>query len=1141
MADTTRLTLLPFPQRWHGPSKALTLRVLVLPRTHPLRPLEAGQPPFADARIALQAAITPSLSALPSRATAVFHPLDLVAPSDKREVFDTIARSAPLADDPEAELPPAMQIRKHLPTSYRTAFAFAGPRRSFLTTEDDFACAIDKVKPVSRPNTMPPLTWGRVLGSALQRPPIAARLGLWFETTFALEPSALAAGAWLFVILDTASDYAGVTTPDFVRSYAARILPVGAEEDRRLFAPTLFPVDVSAIAGEYDTVVAENDEYAAGFAKIVHARQPRSVGPREDDPTQQPPFRDVGIELGWDDEQVAIWLDRQTKLLPGATRPWAMMGVSRYVVDVLPEDADTWQSLQAVRGPLSLGPIDFGRFEGELGVEPHPQQLEARSAGDYWLPQYFARWDGSTIGLPDPVAQRLGRHGAARVDTPFSPASALPELRYGQSYRFRVRLRDLSGGGPAASDPTRDPGPAPEARIDFRRHVPPGALRLVSRESETPGEPPSIRLFRPLISYPEAVFTGAPDAVQRLIDSKARADREGGEVGIPDPDVDLVEIVIKVRGLQFDSVEDGDCTRTLATTTRPFPKDPEAPLDLEMRFVDVADIATLDGVAQPTFGPILLPSARDVRLEMRAFSSRGLDYFGSEEARRGSTMPSNTRKESASEDDLFAADSAQESQLCALFLRPEDFLSPTAEAALASGALLERVAAELRLAAKDLTLAGTPGRRVVFASARGLRTTLAPDAGSITFMSKDELVHRWIVVVRVVLARDWTWDGLADQALVVRREGAQVGAVQLPRSIGGVGRLQARRSQTEIVFFDVLDPQPRPGEFPAERTLSYEITPQHRGAATLASLALRVTLPMAVPPAQTPRVVSAGFALTPFVRDERYTRTEPRERMLWLEFAEAPANPRDAYFARVLAHAPDPMLRGLAATAALSPTDPPDPELPLDPEPLRVIRPSAVDDQAGLGAMQRLIPTDSPRHFLVPLPPGLSPTSPELFGMFTYEIRVGHREGWSTAHGRFGAALRLTGVQHPVPQLDCSAAATDDAVNATSGFAEANAGAATDLWIVLYAQVAQLDGASWRNVLLSRRRVLPGASPRASWTHTEIREALRGLGLAPSAPLSVLAVELLPELGRYPDPLGGDLGQVRILRTSTLVPVPAFC
>jgi hypothetical protein len=50
------------------------------------------------------------------------------------------------------------------------------------------------------------------------------------------------------------------------------------------------------------------------------------------------------------------------------------------------------------------------------------------------------------------------------------------------------------------------------------------------------------------------------------------------------------------------------------------------------------------------------------------------------------------------------------------------------------------------------------------------------------------------------------------------------------------------------------------------------------------------------------------------------------------------------------------------------------------------------------------------------------------------------------------------------------------------------------------------------------------------------------LGLDPHSSLSVLAVELLPEPnGGFNDPLGGDLGEVRILRTSPLAAVQSSC
>jgi hypothetical protein len=242
--------------------------------------------------------------------------------------------------------------------------------------------------------------------------------------------------------------------------------------------------------------------------------------------------------------------------------------------------------------------------------------------------------------------------------------------------------------------------------------------------------------------------------------------------------------------------------------------------------------------------------------------------------------------------------------------------------------------------------------------------------------------------------------------------------------------------------------------------------------------------------------------------------------------------------------------------------------MPIDPELVRVIIPGQSDDRAGLDAMQQLIPSQSLRHFLVPLPPGLSPESPDLFGFFVYEVRVGHAEirgeqtaGWSTAQTRFGPPLRVTGVQFPARALICQVnrrlagitAAVPYATPVTSRIRNLPSPTAkTDIWVLLYAQVAQVDGAERRNVRLGRKRaclIQPRRDVRetldsaavAVWDQSQVELLLRALALSTAAALSVLAVELLPESDQKHDPVGADLGHVRILRTSPLTSVPAIC
>lgn len=432
--------------------------------------------------------------------------------------------------------------------------------------------------------------------------------------------------------------------------------------------------------------------------------------------------------------------------------------------------------------------------------------------------------------------------------------------------------------------------------------------------------------------------------------------------------------------------------------------------------------------------------------------------------------------------------------------------------------------------------------------------------------------------MQVVLDRDWTWRGNGSPTLVVTRtvalpdavgapvEQADVGSIELMTSVNRQAIIRPDRSHTRFVFLDALPPRLGPDGLPYELAVTYRAT-LHLEDGSTAEQVTDSRLPIVTPPTQVPRVVSAGIALTPYGHDADYASTDSRTKRLWLELAEPLRDPRDAYFVRAMTSTPDPML--LPGTEPVA--DPVVlPATPLDPELARVITPGQVQDLAGLSTMQRLEPSPtSDRHFLVPLPSDTDPGSPELFAFFTYEIRVGHDRGpatdplWSTAQGRFGESLVLEGVQHPAPELPCSVAATPDgAIRARAPYATPYLGLRrvlpvqpnTELWVILYARVVQADASTRRNVQLDLRRLrTPRRQPRATssplavegeaaWSGAEVNDALDAAGLPLDLPISALAVEVLPEPnGSFDDPLGGDLGQVRILRTSPLTAVPRDC
>jgi hypothetical protein len=514
---------------------------------------------------------------------------------------------------------------------------------------------------------------------------------------------------------------------------------------------------------------------------------------------------------------------------------------------------------------------------------------------------------------------------------------------------------------------------------------------------------------------------------------------------------------------------------------------------------------------------------------------------------------------------------------------------------------MTRLAAELELVLSGMTLSSRPGHRVIFGCSRAISHIIGPDHSTITFSSKADLVLRWLSVISVKIKRDWTWNGAENPAIVIRRvikdkyddtviePDSEVGSIQLPMIVNPTvfsasinsseidGTIDEEsddgidRRFSEIIFFDAVDPHPRPGEYPEEKTLYYELIPRFRNFNLSPEiiplleeqriiLKTKLKLPITVPPSQTPRLVSAGIALSPYQKSDDYSSTEVQKRMLWLEFAEQPDNPDDTYFARVLFNSPDPMLTGLKQISE----QPDAPPLPIDPEHMKVIFTVSSDDRAGLGAMQPLIPAscEDPRYtgkyFLLPLPPGLNERSRELFGFFDYELRVGHINGWSTARARFGPELIVSGIQHPAPPLNCSVSRTADSLRASATFAMpvyngqsvAPIRPQTQLWMLLYAQVSQADGNEFRNLLIGRRAARLDESVLkekelfvgiCNWTKNELEYILNARNLPKSNPLSVMAVELLPELDPPKDPLGADLGKVRILRTSNLVKAGRIC
>ena len=68
-----------------------------------------------------------------------------------------------------------------------------------------------------------------------------------------------------------------------------------------------------------------------------------------------------------------------------------------------------------------------------------------------------------------------------------------------------------------------------------------------------------------------------------------------------------------------------------------------------------------------------------------------------------------------------------------------------------------------------------------------------------------------------------------------------------------------------------------------------------------------ISSPITIPPAQVP-IASAGLALSLYVRNDKYSVSEPRRRFLWIDFPEPVKDAKDTCFVRFLAYAPDQLI-----------------------------------------------------------------------------------------------------------------------------------------------------------------------------------------------------------------------------------------
>ena len=124
----------------------------------------------------------------------------------------------------------------------------------------------------------------------------------------------------------------------------------------------------------------------------------------------------------------------------------------------------------------------------------------------------------------------------------------LVPLRYGKTYEFRVRLADLTRGGPEAGDNLPLASDS-ITTIDFRRRTTSGTNHR--RHAAHKRRAVAHRIAKPRLGHPDALFTGKINFADLEADFLAKPERE---FSVPDPDVAGVDILVEVRALEGDEV-----------------------------------------------------------------------------------------------------------------------------------------------------------------------------------------------------------------------------------------------------------------------------------------------------------------------------------------------------------------------------------------------------------------------------------------------------------------------------------------------------------------------------------------------------------------------------------------------------------
>jgi hypothetical protein len=382
----------------------------------------------------------------------------------------------------------------------------------------------DQQQPTTAAPAAPTLDFHSAWSALGDYPGLMRMLGIVFDIVL---PVPSLSGDTLVSVAPSAGTYVPAAGPAVSQLSPATECTIGAGVfAARSAQPGILPGYVSLRNG-YDVIEFDVDGHALKafrFGDSTEAtgehRLPVQQGKQKSATLFPPALRGAGLAVAQIDRAVALSdaLQHHTDLDTARTNSQSVVLQRRdvikgFTVDVWSDADKAWHTLCARTGVYDfLKTKKIVKITDEASTRLAGTSNSTDPSDDFYLHEIVFRWDGWSLAAPRPgkaiVKDSTGAQGVASanssagpdfpLEVSFTPApGSLPRLRYGTSYRFRVRAVDLAGNAaPLSAAPDDFAGTGATDLVRYGRFEPVAVPFVLPRLPKTAGESPERLVIR---------------------------------------------------------------------------------------------------------------------------------------------------------------------------------------------------------------------------------------------------------------------------------------------------------------------------------------------------------------------------------------------------------------------------------------------------------------------------------------------------------------------------------------------------------------------------------------------------------------------------------------------------------------------